>query len=246
MYEIRTTWHTLDVQSQNTGFPFINQSSMYYLKNSLYTLKWSKALLAWSILHHKLDVISFCLVFFPFTISFLFQNRGRHKEYVYLPLRPLHRLSTSHCGALSADQVLLHLGPWVHNCHQETRIPAALWPSQGWYWHRAVLFLCAHLSPVIHFVHLWDFTAVCEVWLIALSGPVRSVTLATSHMFPAALPLCHRQVLYFFSTLTWINFPLQLWIMPTEPFPLSPYSKFQFMIYQHAIFTKEAYLSLSH
>lgn len=224
---------------------------MCYLKNSLYILKWSKALLAWGILHHKLDLISFSVWYFSLS---LFPPSSRierdPKSMSTCPWDCCLGSRPPTVGPCLQTKVLLHLDPCVHNYRQETRLRAALWASQGWYWHRDVLFLlpnCPHLSPVIRFVHLRDLTAVCEVWLIALPGPVRSVTLDTSHIVsscPASVPQTGSLLL--FPTPTWINSPPQLWIMPTGPFPLSPYSQIQFVIYQHAVLTKEAYLSLSH
>lgn len=44
------------------------------------------------------------------------------------------------------------------------------------------MFSSSGHHPTICFVHLLASTAVCEVWFIALPAPVRSITLATSHI----------------------------------------------------------------
>lgn len=97
------------------------------------------------------------------------------------------------------------------------------------------LFVCGTSLLFVRFGSL-PFQALLEV------SPLPHLTSVSS--CPASVP--QTGALFLFPTPTQINSPLQLWIMPTGPFPLSPYSKFQFVIHQHAILTKEAYLSLSH
>lgn len=117
------------------------------------------------------------------------------------PVRPLLGLPHSHCWDPCFPSGLLHFGPCLHTATRHLWAP--LWPSPGWCGRQNCSLPLGH-HPIICFVHLLASTAVCEVWVIVLPAPVRSITLATSHIcFLALVP--QPDALFLLPTPTLIN-----------------------------------------
>lgn len=156
---------------------------MLYLKKSLHELKWSTALLAWNMLYYKLDLIFFfCLMFFPFSISFPFQNKERPKEYVSnastLPWGYWLSTLILNVGTSASPQVILRSGPCLQNFHLATLICPCR-PLRSGAGNRLFSSAGSAMSP--HYLLCSSVGPHCCFWCLnyCLS---HSITLATSHV----------------------------------------------------------------
>lgn len=140
-------------------------------------------------------IFFFHLLVSPFNISFLFQHGETPEEYVSRHSPALESVGWAPSLPLLGDRLQSKCSfALVPACTTVTR-RLARWPSQGW---RCQLDSCLPpgqcWQPVPHLVHLLDLRAVCDAWIAAFPAAVRSLTLATSHLFPAASPWIHSQM----------------------------------------------------
>ena len=142
---------------------------------------------------------SFCLMFFPFSNSFLVQNSERPEEYVSNasthPWGRWLRSLTPTVGTPASAQVLLHSGPCLHNCHLAT-LSCLRGPLRSGADDEVVLFLrVSSVTPTLLSALFIYRTSLLSVMFQSLSFPLYHLC-HFSHLFPATLPWFHSQVLW--------------------------------------------------
>lgn len=200
---------------------------MCYLKNSLYILKWSKALLAWGILHHKLDLISFSV--WHFSLSLFPPSSRIERDPTSMSTCPWDRCLGPRPPTVGPCLQTKCSFTWVLVCTTTVRrlnseLPcgplrvgtgtemySSSCPTAHTCHQLFALFVCGTSLLFVRFGSL-PFHDLLEV------SPLTHLTFVSS--CPASVP--QTGALFLFPTPTWINSPPQLWIMPTGPFPLSP------------------------